>query len=194
MGNETDNDRDWSIQTPRLTIRRAKPIDSDIALLLELWTNPEVMKNVGFPSGLRTDADRIEAQLTKQPAGEYDCVLIASLNGTGELMGECKLGAPDKDDVAVTDIKLLPRYWGNRFGVEIKRALLDYLFQNTTCRQVKATPNKQNKASIKMQKAVGGSQTGEGVHKFPDSMADYTTDVPYVEYTVFREDWIGKHD
>ena len=50
----------WEIRTPRLTIRRARPCEIDIALLLELWTDPAVMANVGFPNGLNTNAEKIE--------------------------------------------------------------------------------------------------------------------------------------
>lgn len=192
MNNQNRNELSWSLQTPRLTIRRAAASHQDIALLLRLWTHPTVMKNVGFPTGLPTDARQIEEQLQNQPAGEYDSVLLAAIKGVGELIGECKLGYPDADGIAHTDIKLLPEYWRNGYGVEIKQALLSYLFRNTPCRQVKATPNVNNPASIRMQQAVGARKTGEGVYRFPEKMADWTTDVPYLEFTVFREDWLRR--
>ena len=181
----------WEIRTPRLTIRRARPCEIDIALLLELWTDPAVMANVGFPDGLNTDAEKIETQLRDQSGTEFDCVLIASLNHTSEAVGECKLGSPDERNVAHTDIKLLPRYWRRGYGKEIKRALLDYLFDRTGCVAVRATPNRGNLASIRLQESVGGRRTGEGVHRFPENMKDGTCDVPYFEYTVFREAWIS---
>jgi len=184
--------KQWSIRTSRLVIRRAAPSERDITLLVALWNSPEVMRNVGFPQGLGTDAEKVGAQLTQEAAGtEYDCVLIVDRIDTGEVIGQCKLGFPDEDGIAETDVKLMPAHWGNRFGVEIKRALVDYLFTHTSCEQVQATPNVNNQASIKMQEAVGGRRTGEGVHCFPESMKDYTTDVPYLVYTVFREDWSG---
>jgi RimJ/RimL family protein N-acetyltransferase len=182
----------WSLETSRLKIRRATPNEADVALLLELWTCPDVMKNVGFPKGLKTDGGKIESQLRNQAEGEYDCVLIAAVKSSGERIGECKLGYPDTAGIAHTDIKLLPAHWGRGYGREIKRALLDYLFFNTPCRQVRATPNVSNLASIKMQKAVGGRKTGESIYRFPESMSDYTTDVHCMEFTVFREDWLNK--
>ncbi len=147
------------------------------------------MKNVGFPQGLPIDAGQIESQLRNQREGEYDCVLLVALKSSGESIGECKLGFPDAQGKACTDVKLLPAHWGNGFGVEIKRVLVDYLFSHTSCRQVSVTPNVNNRSSIKMQLAVGARKTGEGVYRFPQKMADYTADVSYVEYTVFRDDW-----
>ncbi len=182
----------WSIRTSRLIIRRAAPTDKDISLLVELWNSPEVMHNVGFPDGLRIDAERVRRQLSKETAGEeYDCVLMVDLADTGEVIGQCELGSPDEAGIAHTDVKLMPAHWGNGYGVEIKRTLVDYLFTHTDCSRVQATPNVNNRASIRMQEAVGGRRTGEGVHHFPESMKDYTTDVHYMEYTVFREDWSG---
>jgi RimJ/RimL family protein N-acetyltransferase len=190
---QRDGHEEWQLQTSRLTIRRASVDQSDIDLLLRLWTDPEVMKNVGFPDGLPITAEKIEKQLRTQPSVEYDCVLIVILNDTGERIGEAKLESPDELGVAKTDIKLLPAYWGNGYGREIKRALLQYLFDHTDCRMVQVSPNRNNKASIRMQEAVGGRRIGEGVYRFPESMRDYTCDVPYFDYAVFREDWIRIH-
>lgn len=156
------------------------------------------MRNVGFPSGLTTNCDEIARQLSEQPPGEFDCVLVVSLRAaseptaegpTGELIGECRLGSPDSAGIARTDIKLLPEHWGKGFGKEIKRALLDYLFTHTPCHEVRATPNKGNTRSIRLQESVGGRQVGEGVYQFPESLRAQTLDVPYVEYAVSREDW-----
>jgi RimJ/RimL family protein N-acetyltransferase len=55
------------------------------------------------------------------------------------------------------------------YGVEIKQALVDYLFTHTDCSAVEATPNVENKASIKMQEAVGGVCLGEATFQVPES-------------------------
>jgi RimJ/RimL family protein N-acetyltransferase len=183
-------DAEWILSSTRLTIRRAKPNQQDISLLFALWYDPEVMRNVGFPSGLKTSPELIARQLRKQKSGEFDCVLVVMARRTTELVGQCKLGSPDASGVAHTDIKLLPGHWGIGYGKEIKLTLLEYLFTHTTCRQVRATPNKHNIASIRLQESVGGRKTGEGVHRFPESMKAYTNEVPFLEYTVFREDWV----
>jgi RimJ/RimL family protein N-acetyltransferase len=57
---------------------------------------------------------------------------------------------PDDDGIASTDIKLLPAYWGQRYGSEIKKGLVDYLFTNTDCLAVEASPNVNNIASIRL--------------------------------------------
>ncbi len=101
-------------------------------------------------------------------------------------MGECKLHPPNPEGIASTDVKLLPDYWGHKYGLEVKRALLDYLFAHTDCVAVEASPNVNNPASIKMQEAVGGVRIKEAVYEFPIGMQDYTVPVHHYIYRVER--------
>jgi len=176
-------------QTERLKIRKAMACDADVEFFYRLWTNPEVMTMVGFPQGLRITRDEIRSMFEKAENSEYKRRLLVEIIKTGIPIGECKLGLPDDGGISETDVKLFPEYWGNGYGTEIKRVLVDYLFTHTDCKAVKATPNKNNIASQKMQTAVGGKRVGDGVFRFPEEMRDYTCDVPHYVYMVFREDW-----
>lgn len=176
-------------ETHRLIIRKAVATDEDVDLFFNLWTDPQVMIFVGFPYGLRITRDEIKATIEKEDETEYDNKLVVELKGSDQRIGECKLGRPDTAGISETDIKLLPQYWGRGYGTEIKRGLVDYLFRNTSCKAVQATPNKRNIASQKMQEAVGGKIVGEGVFHFPDDQKDYTCDVPHYVYHVYREEW-----
>lgn len=174
------------IETERLIIRRAEPTETDIEFFYRIWTDSRVMTFVGFPNGLKITRDDIRAKIEKETESEYNCTLIVQLKATGKPIGECKLGTPDKDGIAGTDVKLLPDHWGHKYGVEVKRALVDYLFAHTDCVAIKATPNKKNIASIKMQEAVGGERVGEETYRFPESMRSYTCDIPLYIYLVRR--------
>jgi len=175
--------------TDRLTVRRAAPSDEDVDFLCRLWTDPEVMTFVGFPHGLRITRDEIRLQMDKRGSSVYDTCLIAELNDSNRIIGECRLGRPDNDGISETDVKIVPEFRGRGYGTEIKRGLVDYLFTHTDCRAVKATPNKGNIASQKMQEAVGGRRVGEGIFEFPEDKKEYTRPVPHYVYMVFREDW-----
>lgn len=177
------------IETKRLIIRKAEPSEADIEMYFNLWTNPLVMTNVGFPTGLKISREKIANQIADQSPSEYDSLLVVVLKDAGVPIGECRLYRPDDKGISRTDVKLLPEHWGNAYGVEIKRALVDYLFSHTECVAVKANPNKNNIASQRMQEAVGGKRVGEDVHRFPEHMRDYTCDVHYYVYMVFRSDW-----
>jgi len=175
--------------TARLAVRKATEADTD--LFEALWRNPRVMRHVGFPYGLPITRAEIATQLARQAAqdGEFDCRLVALLRATGESVGECKLGAPDAQGIAHTDVKLLPQFWGQRYGVELKQGLVNYLFRHTGCTAVSATPNVNNVASIKMQAAVGGVPVSEGVFEFPAALRDTTTPVRHIVYHVSRAAW-----
>ncbi len=174
-------------ETRRLSIRSARTGDADI--ILDLWTHPKVMANVGFPQGLRVTREEIVTRIESQGESVFDQLLIVEIKNPIQAIGECNLHRPNDDGVASTDVKILPACWGNKFGVEVKQGLLDYLFTNTDCAAVEATPNVDNIASIKMQEAVGGVRIGETTYHFPESMRDYTTPVHHYIYRVYRSYW-----
>ena len=179
--------KSFTHQTKRLVIRTATI--EDVSLFYRLWMHPEVMTNVGFPQGIPITQAEIKEKIDQQGESVFSQLLVVTLKIVGEAIGECKMHAPDQAGIAQTDVKLLPSHWGHKYGVEVKRALLNYLFTQTDCVAVQATPNVKNTASIKMQEAVGGRCMGKGITEFPESMEAYTIPVQYYIYQVFREDW-----
>jgi len=182
------NKHDIIFKTQRLAIRSAEI--SDAELLFKLWTDSQVMRNVGFPYGLPVTRQEIEGTITSQdqsqPFGRY---LIVTVLPDHVPIGECKMILPDEAGISRTDIKLLPEFWGFHYGVEVKQALVDYLFERTDCCAIEGTPNVKNIASIKMQEAVGGICAGEETFYFPLSKAEYTEPVHHYIYYVYRTVW-----
>jgi len=177
-------------ETERLVVRVAKAADAEF--YLRLWTNPRVMSNVGFPNGLPITLDDITKQIAAGGPTVYKQLLVVEATAGRHTIGECRMHAPDAEGIARTDVKLLPDYWGHKYGVEIKRGLLDYLFTHTKCSAVDATPSAGNVASIRMQEAVGGVQIGEEIYEFPEKMRSYTTPVHTLTYRVTRETWLER--
>jgi [ribosomal protein S5]-alanine N-acetyltransferase len=175
------------LETARLTVRYAT--QGDVELFYSLWTNPVVMRYVGFPCGLPVTRRELKQRLSPQAESEFERLLVVELKATGQAIGECKLSNPDEEGIAEPDVKLLPQFWGHKYGVEVWQGLVDYQFTHTDCRLVQATPNVNNTASIKMQETVGGVRTGEGVYQFPESMQGYTAAVRHYIYRVRRADW-----
>ena len=178
------------LQTERTIVARAE--QAHAGLYFSLWTDPAVMANVGFPRGIPIELDEIASRIAGEPDSDFHRLLVVILRETGEPIGECYMHPPDGDGTASTDLKLLPAFQGKGLGTEVKTALLDFLFTGTDCDRVQATPNRGNRASIRMQEKTGGVLTGEGVSRFPDSMCEYTVPVNYFTYTVTRETWLGR--
>lgn len=182
----------YVFETERLRVRKAEQTDEDINFFFILYTNPEVMKFVGFPYGLKISKEEITESISAQDISEFDQALLIISKADNKLLGECKLGKPDKDGISETDVKFLPEYWNKGYGKEIKAGLVEYLFRNTDCTGVKATPNKKNIASQKMQESVGAKRICEGKTIFPENMKEFTTDVEYYEYIVNKQEWLKK--
>jgi ribosomal-protein-alanine N-acetyltransferase len=179
--------RNVVFETERLVVRTAAADDVD--LFYALWTDPRVMTHVGLPHGMHITRSELRERLLTQGESEFERLLVVELKATGHAIGQCALSRPDEEGIAEPDIKLLPAFWGHKYGVEAWRELVAYHFAHTDCVAVGATPNVQNIASIKMQEAVGGVRAGEGVYEFPDAMRDFTTPVHHYVYHVNRADW-----
>jgi ribosomal-protein-alanine N-acetyltransferase len=174
-------------ETTRLIIRTATVDDVD--LFYALWTNPEVMRNVGFPRGLTVTRDEIKDRLQEQGDSVFGALLVIELKATGQAIGECYASRPNDEGIAEPDVKLLPAFWRHGYGSEVWRELVAYVFTHTDCEMVQGTPNVKNVASIKMQESTGAICTGEDVYQFPESMSGYATPVHYYVYHVRRADW-----
>ena len=167
-------------ETERLRVRVATA--DDAPLIHELWTSPEVMRNVGYPEGLAVTLDDIRERIVRD-ADVLDALLVVETKD-GLPIGQCLARRPNQEGVAETDIKLLPSHWGRRYGIEVKQGLVDYLFTHTDCLVVEATPNVGNTASIRMQAAVGGIRVGEGMFESPGAAP-----VHHYVYRVARAAW-----
>jgi len=174
-------------ETDRLLIRTAEESDAD--LLYDLWKDPRVMRNVGFPEGLPITREQVVDQIRREPDADYEQCLIVVRREDGARLGQCLLHRPNEEGIAGTDVKLSPDFWGHRYGVEVKQGLVDYHFTHSDCEAVEGGPNVRNVASIRMQESVGGVRVDEGFYEFPADAPGETEDVRYYVYRVFREAW-----
>ncbi len=178
-------------QTKRLLIRLATPTEEDVDVYYRLWNHPRVMTNVGFPQGLGISKAEITTKLAQVDNAPYNCRLLVIRKQDGVVIGESKLGFPDKNGVSSTDVKLFPEYWNQGYGTEIKQGLVDYLFTHLPeCMAVKADPAKHNIGSQKMQEHVGGVRIEPG-KEYPIQNAQqyFPESDQYFLYMVFRENW-----
>lgn len=174
------------LRTDRLVVRTAEPADADF--VAALWNDPDVMRYVGFPEGLGTAAREVLARIDSPADGVFGRILIITLKD-GTAIGNAHIGRVDDDGITETDVKLDPAFWGYGFGREVKHGLVEYIFANTCACAVQATPNRRNKASIRMQEHVGAEPVGEGTFVFPEDKRGNTCPVEYIVYRIRREDW-----
>jgi RimJ/RimL family protein N-acetyltransferase len=179
------NEPNAQFETPRLIVRAAT--SDDALLIVSLWSDPRVMRHVGFPRGIPTAADDVPPRIRRGKG--LAALLIAEDRASRELIGQCMLGEPDEGGVCEPDVKLAPPRWGRGYGSGLWAAIIDQLFMRSTCAVVRGTPNVANVASIRMQEGAGMRRVGSGVFRFPDSMRAHTESVPYYVYEITRDEW-----
>jgi RimJ/RimL family protein N-acetyltransferase len=171
------------ILTDRLIIRTAK--SEDARFIADLWNIPEVMRFVGFPNGLSISEQQVKVIIE---AADKLSLLVVMLKDHTRI-GNAKIGVVDENGIVETDVKIIPNYWEQGFGREVKKALVDHIFLNSQAEIVQATPNKNNIASIKMQEYVKAKPVREGFFEFSENMKAYTCPVHYILYHLKREEW-----
>ena len=177
-------------ETARLVVREAG--DEDASFIVSLWSDPRVMRFVGFPTGIPTASADVPRRI--RSGNGLSALLMAELRSNRQPIGQCMLGAPDSDGICEPDIKLDPSYWRQGYGSEVWTAMIDRLFRFTSCGIVRGTPNVANTASVRMQVSAGMRHRGEGVSSFPESMQAFTTPVPYCICEIARDEWAHRRD
>jgi RimJ/RimL family protein N-acetyltransferase len=135
--------------------------------LRELWTDPRVMANMGFPGGLDPADLDLESYLATPgevaPRGRRPGLHLAVERPDGTFVGEAKLAAPDASGTCEPDVKLLPAWWRRGYGEEIVRWLIAESFRRwEACRHVQFTPSETNHAALSLYAKVGCQEVGRG--------------------------------
>ena len=174
-----------SLDSERLIIQPAEP--RDVRLIVDLWNNPAIMQQVGFPNGLSVTTDDILPKLQKPSNKLLERILAIRLKDQDTTIGHAMMHEPDEKGISETDIKLLPEFQGQRFGIEVKTVLIKHLFALNNCKAVQASPNLVNEASIRMQETTGGIRLGMGRCQFPEGWKIRTKPLNYWLYRHYRE-------
>jgi len=176
--------------TRRLRVRRATT--EDATFIHALWTSPAVMHYVGFPRGLDVTVDEVRRQIEATNDADFGSRLIVERIEDGRGIGQTKLGVPDDDGVCEPDIKLHPGVWGRGYGTELWNALIDHAFEHSDARVVQGTPNRDNAASVRMQRRAGMRKVADGVFDAHLGKAPGTVPVPYVKLQITRQEWFAR--
>jgi 2-hydroxy-3-keto-5-methylthiopentenyl-1-phosphate phosphatase len=125
-----------------------------------LWESPEVMKNVGFPSGLclnEIEHDRAMCRLEEC----RDAIYLAIENKAGIFMGEVKLAFPDESKQCHHDLKLLPEYQGKGIGFKVWKIILERTASRWPGAMPVVTPSVVNFGALALYSKLGFEFRGE---------------------------------
>jgi RimJ/RimL family protein N-acetyltransferase len=148
------------LKSARVLLRQYR--DGDFALLLDLNSDPEVMKYL--TNGIPDSREEVEAGIARTLVYQkkFDGVLgvwIAEEIESGEFMGWFLL-RPDKADLDNTKVlelgyRLKKKFWGKGYATEMSKTLIRKAFENLGAEKVFAQTWKENLASRRVMEKVG---------------------------------------
>lgn len=148
------------LETPRLRLRRLTP--SDEAALVALDSDPEVMRWVGSPPGVKPPAETRE-RARQRIAADHGPLGFWRVEGRvdGAFHG---LGAlvpmPTGDDVELA-YRLVRAAWGRGIASEAGAALVDYAFRTVGLPRLVAVTYPDNRPSQRVLEKLGFTRHGE---------------------------------
>lgn len=178
-------------ESTRLVYRTLDETDFD--LFYELNSDEEVMK-YAYLDRLCSRENAIEAfknVLFNQKAHDKGTQYVASLKVTNEPIGLVDYDVilnHSKGGIFEIGYFIKPRYWGQGFGTEMGKALINYLFNNFNIHKVIASCNSKNRKSEDIMKKLG--MTKEGEFKKVRFKNDRWDDE--IKYGLLKEEWMFK--
>lgn len=142
------------IETPRLRLRRLRP--SDEPDLVALDSDPEVMRYVGSPAGVKA-ADETLARVRERIGSDHGPIGFWRVERRAD-GAFCGLGAlvrmPSGDDVELA-YRLVRSAWGQGIASEAGAALLEYAFGPVGLGRLVAVTYPDNRASQRVLDRLG---------------------------------------
>lgn len=147
--------------------------EKDLIFLLTLWNTSEVMRYADEFPKMRgwSKSDDIKTSWRKyqQKRAKFGCDYTQLVLHLGEdnPIGESfffplpeaynfgKWSKPDNVKSLMSDIKLLPEYWGRGLGSEGMRLVVRFVFTNTKCELFVVPPHRLNPAASRVYEKAG---------------------------------------
>ena len=161
------------IMSERLIIKEADSTDLDT--LLNLWSNPEVMRLAGYPSPQGSSLGDVESWWRdyqfRRTEGPWERQFVIKLKD-GPFIGESgwsKIDDPGEIrgfDIeprlitVITDIKLDPNYWGLGYAPEAMKELLWWAYDEAGVDVILVLAHRKNEAAKKAYEKCGFKDTG----------------------------------
>jgi [ribosomal protein S5]-alanine N-acetyltransferase len=142
------------LQTPRLLLRRFT--EADAVLLLQLNSNPEVLKYLHEPL-LKTEEQALQVLQNiilpqyKNNLGRW----AIHLKSTNEFIGWCGLKYLVDTDEIDLGYRLMQQFWGNGYAFEAAKHTMDYGFNQLHLKTIVGRAHVENTGSLKILQKLG---------------------------------------
>jgi [ribosomal protein S5]-alanine N-acetyltransferase len=142
------------LQTPRLLLRQFT--EADAGLLLQLNSNPEVLKYLHEPL-LKTEEQALQVLQNiilpqyKNNLGRW----AIHLKSTNEFIGWCGLKYLVDTDEIDLGYRLMQQFWGNGYAFEAAKHTMDYGFNQLHLKTIVGRAHVENTGSLKILQKLG---------------------------------------
>lgn len=181
---------DIFLETERLRLRRFTP--DDVELLLELDSDPEVMRYIN--GGRATPREDVENEILPRILSYYERFdayghWAAEEKSSGEFVGWFGLHPNDGSPPGELELgyRLRRAAWGKGYATEGSRALVDKAFREFGAQRVRAETMTVNTASRRVMEKAGLKYVRTFHLDFPEEIEG--TAEGDVEYAITRVDW-----
>ena len=150
------------LETPRIVLRRLVP--ADLADLIALDRDPEVMRYVGSPAGVKSEAEteaRARARIRETEAGQHEPLGFWRIEARdATFLGMAALiRMPDGDDVEIA-YRLARVAWGRGIATEAAGALVAHGLRTLGLPRIVAVTYPENRASQGVLDKLGFERRG----------------------------------
>jgi RimJ/RimL family protein N-acetyltransferase len=150
------------LETPRLVLRRLVP--ADLADLIALDRDPEVMRYVGSPAGVKSPEEtraRARARIEESEAGQHEPLGFWRIEARdATFLGMAALiRMPDGDDVEIA-YRLARAAWGQGIATEAAGALVAHGLRTLGLPRLVAVTYPENRASQGVLDKLGFERRG----------------------------------
>ena len=152
------------LETDRLRLRRLRPADE--ARLIALDSDPDVMRYIGSPAGVRSPDETLD-RVRQRIADDHGACGWWLIEGKDDR--RCHglallLPMPDGDDIEL-GYRLARESWGKGLATEAASALADYAFGRLGLPRLVAVVYPENRASRRVLEKLGFAADGQCEYK-----------------------------
>jgi [ribosomal protein S5]-alanine N-acetyltransferase len=134
-------------ETTRLYVRQLK--ENDEAAFFELMSNPNVMNPIPQKPFDKEESVSKLAELILLEKSSDKKIWCLCEKGRKDLIGICGFLKNDEKDDEIA-YRIIERFWGNGYGTEIAKGLIDYWFVNIKSALITADVCVDNVKSVKI--------------------------------------------
>ena len=173
------------LRTERLILRRFRLTDVDDVLA---YANDEEWQRYLLPLPYPYERVHAEQFVAESFLSDWKSKTVFAIVLDDAVIGSISLSVGRESQVGSIGYAIARKHWGNDYGTEAARAVVDWAFEEFRLAKVSTEANVENRRSWRLMERIG--MTREGIHRsqIPDG-CDSNGRQDMACYGILREEW-----